>query len=209
MAGKNDQRIEVTEENFGDLLIQGLREAHAVVRGDAEPARRTRRAMTTREADVKPPRSYSGAEIRKIREGLGISQNVFARVLNASPDTVKAWEQGKREPEGMTPGLLRMGSLMIAEPPVLLGRIGSFRTVSMLQTRRRRGRDRRVGRAARGSAARPAIPSPCRSGLRGRRAFGFLSFAAALEPFRRHILDVRGDPALVAGEVLHTPCRPQ
>lgn len=32
MTRENDDRIEVTEENFGELLIQGLREARAVVR---------------------------------------------------------------------------------------------------------------------------------------------------------------------------------
>ena len=36
--------INVTEENFGELLIQGLTEARAVAQGDAEPVRRVRRA---------------------------------------------------------------------------------------------------------------------------------------------------------------------
>jgi len=120
MAHKNDDGVEVTEENFGDLLIQGLREARAVVRGDAEPARRTRRTMTVREADVRPPRSYTGVRIRKIREDLGISQNLFARVLNASPDTVKAWEQDRRHPDGMALTLLDVAE---RHPEALLDRV--------------------------------------------------------------------------------------
>lgn len=46
--------IEVTEENFGELLIQGLTEARAVARGDAEPARRVRRPITPGSAAVQP-----------------------------------------------------------------------------------------------------------------------------------------------------------
>lgn len=120
MASVNDPRIEVTEESFGDLLIRGLREARAVVRGEAEPARRTRRAMTARDADVRAPRSYDGVGIRKIREGLGISQSLFARVLNASPETVKAWEQDKRLPDGMALTLLDVAE---RHPEALLDRV--------------------------------------------------------------------------------------
>ncbi|HEV2147627.1 MAG TPA: helix-turn-helix domain-containing protein [Longimicrobiaceae bacterium] len=120
MAGENEDRIEVTEENFGDLLIQGLREVHQVVRGEAEPARRVRRTVTAREADVRPPQAYTGAKIRRIREGMGVSQNVFARVLNASPDTVKAWEQDKRQPDGMALALLEVAD---RHPEALMDRV--------------------------------------------------------------------------------------
>lgn len=122
MARENEDRIEVTEENFGDLLIQGLQEAHAVVRGEAEPARRVRRAITAREAVVTPPRKYQGPGIQKIRERMGLSQKVFARVLNASPETVKAWEQNKRQPDGMALALLEVAE---RHPEALLHRVRS------------------------------------------------------------------------------------
>jgi len=48
------QDTDVTEENFGELLIQGLTEARAVARGDAEPVRRVRRSETTPAAAVQP-----------------------------------------------------------------------------------------------------------------------------------------------------------
>lgn len=120
MVGKDEDRIEVTEENFGDLLIQGLQEAHAVVRGEVEPARRAHRAVTAREAAVTPPRKYQGPGIRKIREKMGLSQQVFARVLNASPETVKAWEQDKRQPDGMALALLEVAE---RHPEALMDRV--------------------------------------------------------------------------------------
>jgi putative transcriptional regulator len=112
--------IEVTEENFGDLLIEVLTEARAVARGDAEPARRVRRPMTARTTAVQPPRAYDAQSIQEIREKMGLSQAVFARVLNASSDTVKAWEQGKRQPDGMALTLLEIADL---HPKVLLERV--------------------------------------------------------------------------------------
>jgi putative transcriptional regulator len=49
-----------------------------------------------------------------------VSQRVFARVLNASAETVKAWEQGKRQPDGMALTLLEIAE---NHPEALLSRI--------------------------------------------------------------------------------------
>ena len=120
MAKQSEGRIEVTDENFGDLLIQSLEEVRSIQRGESEPARRVRRVITAQDADVEPPRHYGGAGIQHIRERMGLSQAVFARVLNASPDTVKAWEQGKREPDGMALALLEVAD---THPEALLERV--------------------------------------------------------------------------------------
>ncbi len=122
MAHWNEDRVEVTEENFGDLLIQGLEEVRAIARGEVEPARRVRRLRSAPEAVVKPPRSYSGVNIQRIREKMGLSQTVFAQVLNASPDTIKAWEQNKRQPDGMALTLLEVAE---HQPEVLMHRVGT------------------------------------------------------------------------------------
>lgn len=120
MANDRDDALEVTEANFGDLLIAGLEEARAIARGDAEPARRVRRALTARRAVVEPPPAYPPAGILRIRERMGLSQRVFAQVLNASAETVKAWEQGKREPDGMALALLYVAD---RHPEALLERV--------------------------------------------------------------------------------------
>lgn len=131
MASKNDDAVKVTDQNFGDLLIEGLREAVAVRRGKQEPARRVRRPMTAREAVVLPPPQYEGPKIQVIREKLGLSQNVFAQVLNASAETIKAWEQGKRQPDGMALTLLEIAD---THPEALMRRV---RIRETSQSRRR------------------------------------------------------------------------
>jgi len=120
MAEQNEDRIGVTDENFGDLLIRGLEEVRAIRRGETEPARRVRRIVTAQDAAVEPPRHYTGAGVQQIRERMGLSQTVFAKVLNASPETVKAWEQGKREPDGMALALLEVAD---THPEALLDRV--------------------------------------------------------------------------------------
>jgi DNA-binding transcriptional regulator YiaG len=126
MASKNDDAIQVTDQNFGDLLIEGLTEALEVRRGNAQPARRVRR-LSARDAVVQPPRSYEGAGIQRIRERLGLSQSVFAQVLNASAETVKAWEQGKRQPDGMALTLLEVAE---NHPEALMGRVQTRSEIS-------------------------------------------------------------------------------
>lgn len=120
MKTKGEDAITVTDENFGDLLIESLREVRAIRRGEAEPARRVRRTATARESVVQPPPRYVPDAIARIRERMGLSQPLFAKVLNASPETVKAWEQGKRVPDGMALALLEVAD---RSPEVLLARV--------------------------------------------------------------------------------------
>lgn len=119
MASNNDDAIQVTDQNFGDLLIEGLHEALEVRRGTAQPVRRVRR-LSARDTVVQPPRSYEGAGVQRIREQLGLSQSVFAQVLNASAETIKAWEQGKRQPDGMALTLLEVAE---NHPEALMARV--------------------------------------------------------------------------------------
>ena len=133
MANKHDDAVRVTDQNFGDLLIEGLHEALAVRRGEREPARRTRRLVSAREAVVQPPRACEAQCVQQIREKLGLSQSVFAQVLNASAETVKAWEQGKRQPDGMALTLLEIAE---THPEALLSRV---RTRATAEPRRKAG----------------------------------------------------------------------
>ena len=63
---------------------------------------------TARKATVAPPPRYSADHIRALRKDLGLSQPVFAGMLNVSGSTVRAWEQGQRQPEGPTLRLLEV-----------------------------------------------------------------------------------------------------
>ena len=47
-------------------------------------------------------------EIKRLRVATKVSQAVFAKLLNISPETVKKWEQGDRHPTGASLKLLNL-----------------------------------------------------------------------------------------------------
>lgn len=93
---------------FGDALIGALEEAVAHARGELPAARVDRVDITARDVRVTPPPAYTAAEVRAIRTGIGVSQQVFADLLNSSASAVRAWEQGQREPDGPSRRLLEI-----------------------------------------------------------------------------------------------------
>ena len=122
MAGK---------ESFGELLLGSLEEAVAHNRGEVE-ARVERVSLDARHALVAPPPRYTADRIRRIRRGLHVSQPVFAGLLNVSGSTVRAWEQGAREPEGPT---LRLLEIAEKNPSVLMEAVESPQEVGSRRTR--------------------------------------------------------------------------
>lgn len=93
---------------LGDLLIEALEEAVRHARGEDTGARVRIVERTARNTEVEPAPAYSPDEIRAVRQKLGVSQHVFAGLLNASPSAVRAWEQGQRVPDGPTRRLLQV-----------------------------------------------------------------------------------------------------
>ena len=75
-------------------LDENLREAVKVVKGTSAP--------TSVHVVLTPE------EIRAIRDGVKMSQAVFARTFQLSVETVKGWEQGKRKPDTAAANYLRM-----------------------------------------------------------------------------------------------------
>ncbi|HET6229972.1 MAG TPA: helix-turn-helix domain-containing protein [Longimicrobiaceae bacterium] len=98
----------VNDSNYGDLLIEGLTEAVAFHRGELKGVTVTRRERTARTSAVASPPEYEADAIVGIRERIGVSQAVFAGMLNTSDSTVKAWERGARTPSGPTLRLLEL-----------------------------------------------------------------------------------------------------
>jgi len=117
--------------SFGQKLIESAREAVEIQQGTKEPARITRYTMA--ETKVEAPPRYVAERIKKIRGDMALSQPIFAAALNVSAETVRAWEQGKREPDGPT---LRLLEVAEQHPQVLLERV---------RPRRRRKRTAKVG----------------------------------------------------------------
>jgi putative transcriptional regulator len=69
-----------------------------------------RKILTVREVEMPdPPKPMTATHIIALRSKvLGVSQPVFARMLNASLQTVHAWEQGRAKPSGTALRFLRV-----------------------------------------------------------------------------------------------------
>jgi putative transcriptional regulator len=59
-------------------------------------------------AKVRPAPRVTGGAIARLRTRLKLSQPVFAQALNVSAETVRAWEQEKRTPDGAALRLLQV-----------------------------------------------------------------------------------------------------
>lgn len=57
---------------------------------------------------LSPPPAYSPDGIREIRESFGVSQAVFAALMNVSLSTVQKWEQGQKAPSAPAYKLLEI-----------------------------------------------------------------------------------------------------
>lgn len=96
------KKIEITKENFGDLLLASANQALDHARG------KITLKSETLELPKEPPK-FSKARIKKIREQiLEVSQPVFATILACSPSAVKSWERGENTPNGATRRLLQL-----------------------------------------------------------------------------------------------------
>lgn len=94
--------------SLGAQIIRGLEEAVVFERGELSDVRVRRVALTARKATATPAPSYDKNRIAELRSRMRLSQPVFADVLNVSTETVRAWEQGKRVPDGAALRLLEL-----------------------------------------------------------------------------------------------------
>jgi putative transcriptional regulator len=64
--------------------------------------------VTMTEIRILEPKVMSAKQIAALRTKLRLSQSVFAKLLNVSPKTVMAWEQGQNPPNGCSLRMLEM-----------------------------------------------------------------------------------------------------
>jgi putative transcriptional regulator len=98
----------MTKKRYGARLIEAMKEAVAIDRGEATAPRVHRTVLTARHAAAEPPGGYTRERIVDLRTQLHLSQPVFAQALNVSANTVRAWEQGRRVPDGAALRLLQL-----------------------------------------------------------------------------------------------------
>lgn len=90
------------EQALFDDLVQSLKEAKAITRGEAPASRRIK---------VTPP------DAKAIREKIGLSQREFAQLMQVSIKTLQNWEQHRRNPTGPAAALLK---IVLTAPDVAL-----------------------------------------------------------------------------------------
>lgn len=100
----------MSDEAFADLK-KAMEDAIAFERGERRDLKVTRIQVP------RPPKAMSPRDITRIRQKLNCSQAVFAMILNISPKTVQAWEQGSREPGDAA---LKLLTIAKKHPEVLL-----------------------------------------------------------------------------------------
>jgi putative transcriptional regulator len=93
-----------------DQIRKGLEEA--ILHAKGEITLKT----TTLEMPGRPP-EVGAEELTKLRLKNGISQAVFAQVLNVSTKTVQSWEQGQRKP---SQAALRLIQVFRRDPSMVL-----------------------------------------------------------------------------------------
>lgn len=90
------------KKTFGSELIESAKQGVEMLKGKRNDGRIT---TVIRPNPLKP---ISHGEITKIRTKLKVSQASFAHLLNVSPQTVQAWEQGRKIPSGPSLKLLNI-----------------------------------------------------------------------------------------------------
>lgn len=82
------------KRDIGKEILQGLKYIKTHKRG--------KKKLVTHKLEV--------PDARSIREGMGVSQSVFAAMLGVSVRTLQDWEQGRRTPQGPACSLLRVAA---------------------------------------------------------------------------------------------------
>jgi len=82
------------EKDF-DELVESVREAGRILRGEARPSREF---------------TFSAQDVQAIRKKLRKSQDEFALMIGVSVATLRNWEQGRRQPHGPARALLKIAS---------------------------------------------------------------------------------------------------
>ncbi len=83
------------DKDLFDDLVQSLKEAKAIARGEGQASHRF---------------ELMAPDAKAVREQIGLSQSEFARLMRVSVKTLQNWEQHRRNPTGPAAALLKIMS---------------------------------------------------------------------------------------------------
>ena len=115
MKATRIRKVQTNKANY--MSDEAFADLKAAIEGALAFERDGRDMKVTRIQAPRPPKAMSPKDIARIRERLNCSQAVFAMMLNISPKTVQAWEQGSREPGDAA---LKLLTIAKRHPEILL-----------------------------------------------------------------------------------------
>src|SRR5688572_9443645 len=101
-------RGNVTNENFEAMLVARAQQERQIAKGERAPARMY--TASERTIRVAEPRTYRRDDVVRVRQKLGVSQQVSADLLGRSGAAVRAWElpNSGKAPDGAAGRLLEI-----------------------------------------------------------------------------------------------------
>jgi DNA-binding transcriptional regulator YiaG len=118
MTKPDGQGVRRTAATKGQEIVEGLRELSDTLRAGKPLESR----FTVRTYKIPAPPQYGGAEVRRVRGMMAMSQAAFAAFLGVDPSTVRSWEQELRPPR---PLACRLLSEIEAEPAYWRNRLAA------------------------------------------------------------------------------------
>lgn len=87
-----------------------MSEAFAILSGALDEAindtKTKKLPRNVRSIEIEPAGVYTSAQVKNIREKIGLTQKLFAKYIGVSTKTVEAWEAGRNKPSGPSSRLL-------------------------------------------------------------------------------------------------------
>lgn len=79
-----------------------MSEAFAILSGALDEAindtKTKKLPRNVRSIEIEPAGVYTSAQVKNIREKIGLTQKLFAKYIGVSTKTVEAWEAGRNKP---------------------------------------------------------------------------------------------------------------
>lgn len=95
-----------TAEKIGAEFIAGMEQLVATAKIGGLAAVKAKHGVALPAAVVPGLPAVSAGDVLAARKALGVSQPVFAQILGASVQSVRAWEQGAKPPSGVARRLI-------------------------------------------------------------------------------------------------------
>jgi putative transcriptional regulator len=100
MKTRRKSRKKNASTHLGPALIESTQQAvAAIASGDYT-------GFKIHRVEIPDPCEYRPRDVRALRDAVGVTQRLFARLVGVSPELVEHWEQGVRKPSPLARRLM-------------------------------------------------------------------------------------------------------